>query len=49
MTDLGKMLVIAGILLAAVGALLWSGAGGWGGCRGISSIRRATLRFISPF
>jgi uncharacterized protein YybS (DUF2232 family) len=28
--DLGKFLVIAGLLLAAVGALLWSGVGkGW--------------------
>lgn len=30
MNDLGKLLVIAGLLLAAVGALLWSGFGrGW--------------------
>jgi len=30
--DLGKYLVIAGLLLAAVGALLWSGFGkGWFG------------------
>jgi hypothetical protein len=27
MNDLGKMLVIAGLLLAAAGALLWSGVG----------------------
>ena len=27
MNDLGKMMVIAGLLLALVGALLWSGAG----------------------
>ena len=32
MNDLGKFLVIAGLLLAAVGALLWSGFGkGWFG------------------
>ena len=32
MTDLGKLLVIAGLLLVAVGALLWSGLGkGWFG------------------
>jgi hypothetical protein len=30
MTELGKFLVIAGLILAAVGALLWSGlAKGW--------------------
>jgi uncharacterized membrane protein YidH (DUF202 family) len=30
MNELGKFLVIAGILIAAVGALLWSGFGkGW--------------------
>jgi len=28
--DLGKFLVVAGLLIAAVGALLWSGVGkGW--------------------
>ena len=30
MNEFGKVLVIAGLLLAAVGALLWSGVGrGW--------------------
>jgi len=30
MNDLGKLLVIAGLLIAAVGALIWSGWGrGW--------------------
>lgn len=30
MNDVGKLLVIVGLLLAAVGALLWSGIGkGW--------------------
>ena len=30
MNDLGKFLVVAGLLLAAVGGLLWSGFGrGW--------------------
>jgi hypothetical protein len=30
MNELGKMLVIGGLLMAAVGALLWSGLGrGW--------------------
>ena len=32
MNDLGKVLVITGLLLAAAGALLWSGMGrGWVG------------------
>ena len=30
MNDLGKMLVVGGLLMAAVGVVLWSGAGrGW--------------------
>ena len=30
MNDLGKLLVIVGLVIAAVGALLWSGVGkGW--------------------
>jgi uncharacterized protein YybS (DUF2232 family) len=30
MTDLGKLLVVVGLVLAVVGALLWSGLGkGW--------------------
>ncbi len=30
MTELGKLLVIVGIVIAAIGALLWSGIGrGW--------------------
>jgi len=30
MNEMGKLLVVAGLLLAAVGALLWSGYGrGW--------------------
>ena len=30
MSDLGKLLVVLGLVLAAVGALLWSGIGkGW--------------------
>ena len=30
MSELGKMLVIAGLAIAAIGALLWSGLGrGW--------------------
>lgn len=30
MNDLGKMLVIGGLVMAAIGALLWSGLGrGW--------------------
>jgi len=30
MNDLGKMLVVGGLLMAAVGVLLWSGVGrGW--------------------
>lgn len=32
MSDLGKMLVVTGLLLAALGGLLWSGFGrGWAG------------------
>jgi uncharacterized protein YybS (DUF2232 family) len=32
MTDLGKMLVIAGLVVAGIGLLLWSGVGkGWFG------------------
>lgn len=32
MNELGKFLVIAGLLVAAIGALLWSGIGrGWTG------------------
>lgn len=32
MNDLGKFMVVAGLFLAAVGALLWSGLGrGWFG------------------
>jgi uncharacterized protein HemY len=32
MNDMGKLLVMAGLLIAAVGALLWSGLGkGWFG------------------
>ena len=32
MNDLGKLLVIAGLLIAVVGALMWSGFGkGWFG------------------
>jgi len=27
MTELGKMLVVVGVLLAGIGALLWSGVG----------------------
>ncbi len=30
MNDLGKLLVIGGVVMAAIGALLWSGVGrGW--------------------
>jgi uncharacterized protein YybS (DUF2232 family) len=32
MNDIGKVLVIAGLVLAAIGALIWSGIGkGWFG------------------
>ena len=48
MNDFGKFLVIAGLLVAAIGALLWSGLGkGWlGRLPGDVIIPRAISAFI---
>jgi membrane protein implicated in regulation of membrane protease activity len=48
--ELGKFLVIAGLLLAAVGALLWSGIGrGWiGRLPGDISYSRGNFHFYFP-
>jgi hypothetical protein len=50
MADLGKLLVIAGLLLAAVGALLWSGLGkGWlGRLPGDINYSRENVSFHFP-
>jgi hypothetical protein len=50
MNDLGKMLVAAGLLLAAVGALLWSGFGrGWlGRLPGDIHVNRGNFSFHFP-
>ena len=50
MTELGKMLVIVGLLTAAVGALLWSGLGrGWfGRLPGDILIKRDHSTFYFP-
>ena len=50
MSDVGKMLVVMGLLMAAVGALLWAGFGrGWlGRLPGISIIRSDNASFHFP-
>jgi hypothetical protein len=50
MNDLGKFLVIAGLFLAAVGALLWSGFGrGWlGRLPGDIHYSRGNFTFYLP-
>jgi hypothetical protein len=50
MTELGKFLVIAGLILAAVGALLWSGLGkGWlGRLPGDIHYNKGNLSFYFP-
>ena len=50
MNDLGKMLVIAGLALAAVGAVLWSGFGrGWlGRLPGDVHYTRGSFSFYFP-
>ncbi len=50
MNDLGKFLVLVGLLIAAIGALLWSGwaKAGLAGCPATSIIPRAISVFIFP-
>ena len=50
MNDFGKLLVIAGLLIAAVGALLWSGWGrGWlGRLPGRHSLFQGDFSFHFP-
>jgi hypothetical protein len=50
MNDLGKMLVIAGLALAALGAILWSGFGrGWlGRLPGDIHVTRGNFSFYFP-
>jgi len=50
MNDVGKLLMVAGLLLAAVGALLWSGFGrGWlGRLPGDIHYSRGNFSFYFP-
>jgi hypothetical protein len=50
MNDLGKLMVIAGLILAAVGALLWMGIGkGWlGKLPGDIQVTRGNFGFYFP-
>ena len=50
MTDLGKFLVITGLIIAAAGALLWSGLGkGWlGRLPGDIHYRKGNFSFHFP-
>jgi Protein of unknown function (DUF2905) len=50
MNEMGKLLVIAGLVLAAVGALLWSGFGkGWlGRLPGDIHVSRDGFHFYFP-
>lgn len=50
MNDLGKTLVIVGLSIAAVGVLLWFGAGkGWlGKLPGDIEVSRGNFRFYFP-
>jgi hypothetical protein len=50
MNDFGKFLVIAGLLIAAIGALLWSGFGkGWlGGLPGDVNYSKGDFSFHFP-
>lgn len=50
MNALGKMLVVAGLLIAALGALLWSGFGkGWlGRLPGDISYSKGNFHFYFP-
>ena len=50
MTELGKILVVGGLLIAVIGGLLWSGAGkGWlGRLPGDIHYTRGNLSFHFP-
>jgi hypothetical protein len=50
MNELGKFLVVAGLVLAAIGALLWSGVGrGWlGRLPGDISYSKGNVSFYFP-
>lgn len=50
MNDIGKLLVIGGIVMAAIGALLWSGVGrGWlGRLPGDINYSRSNVSFHFP-
>ena len=50
MPDTGKFLVIAGLLMAAVGLLIWSGVGrGWfGQLPGDMNVNRGNMSFHFP-
>jgi hypothetical protein len=50
MNDLGKLLVIAGVVVACVGALLWSGLGkGWlGRLPGDIHLTKGNFSFYFP-
>jgi len=50
MNDLGKMLVVAGLILAGVGVLLWSGVGkGWfGRLPGDIRVEKESFGFYFP-
>lgn len=50
MNDLGKMLVVTGLILAGVGVLLWSGAGkGWfGRLPGDIRVEKESFGFYFP-
>jgi hypothetical protein len=50
MNDFGRVLVVAGLLIAAVGALLWSGVGrGWfGRLPGDIEFTRGNFSFYFP-
>lgn len=51
MTELGKMLMVIGVVCVAVGALLWSGLGrGWvGRLPGDIHYTRGNVSFYFPF
>jgi len=50
MTDLGKMLVVAGLSMAGIGLLLWSGVGkGWfGRLPGDIHVEKESFSFYFP-
>jgi len=49
MTEIGKMLVVVGLLVAAVGALIWAGIGRWiGRLPGDIHLHRGNFSFYFP-